>query len=208
MAVTIYNAKGQAVSNTWIDSARAYVMRNVDSQSPAVQKLMVDMLNYGAAAQVNFGYNTDDLANSQLTDAQKAYGTAVAPENTNGMVAAPNFMGSRLVLESSIQMQLAFSGVTTDMYAQYKFTDHNGNERVVDVKSDEFIAVGNFYCVNLGELVYADARALVEVTIYNADGSVHAVGIDSIEGYAARYSSVTLVGELMKFADSAYAYFH
>ena len=37
-----------------------------------LHKLMVAMLNYGAAAQQHFGYRTDDLMNAFLTDEQKA----------------------------------------------------------------------------------------------------------------------------------------
>lgn len=42
------------------------VLSNANSTAKA-KSLMVAMLNYGAAAQVNFSYNTDSLANSFLT---------------------------------------------------------------------------------------------------------------------------------------------
>ena len=40
--------------------------------SDAIKALMVAMLNYGAEAQVYFGYNTDSLMNAALTDEQRA----------------------------------------------------------------------------------------------------------------------------------------
>ena len=38
--------------------------------------LVVDMLNYGAAAQKFFNYNTENLANALLSDEQKGFATA------------------------------------------------------------------------------------------------------------------------------------
>jgi hypothetical protein len=43
-----------------------------NSTNVALKQLVAAMLNYGAAAQNYFVYNTDVLANSTLTDAQKA----------------------------------------------------------------------------------------------------------------------------------------
>ena len=81
--VTIYNADGVAVSYAKQDSVRDYVARAYKSQNALGKTMVVDMLNYGAAAQVYFKYNTEDLANNQLTDEQKASGTAEAPTMEN-----------------------------------------------------------------------------------------------------------------------------
>ena len=56
--------------------------------------------------------------------------------------------------------------------------------------------------VELSQLVYADARTMVEVTVYNADGTVHGTATDSIESCCVR-SGGDLFVALMKFADSA-----
>ena len=61
--------------------------------------------------------------------------------------------------------------------------------------------------VELSQLVYADARTMVEVTVYNADGTVHGTATDSIESCCVRSSGGgDLFIALMKFADSAKAY--
>jgi hypothetical protein len=53
------------------------------------------MLNYGAAAQTYFGYNTDSLMNSELTAAQKAMVIAYDKALFTGAVAAdPNKIGA------------------------------------------------------------------------------------------------------------------
>jgi len=207
--VTIYNADDVAVSTTKTDSVRDYVMRNVDKSSDVLKTLMVNMLNYGAAAQLQFNYATDDLANSLLTDTQKAWASTELAELNSYLVKGTNYMGTRLVLESRIQLQVAFKGMTRDMYAIYTYTDNKGEVKTVRVEGADFVDVG-VLGVEMSALVYADARNLVEITVYNADGTVYGTATDSIEGYAARNAKGEddVVIALMKFADSAKAYLY
>ena len=63
--------------------------------------------------------------------------------------------------------------------------------------------IGNTY-----EIVLADARGLVTVKVYNGETEVASV-VESVESYIARKSTESPLFEyIMKFADSAYAYFH
>jgi len=207
--VTIYNAKGQAISNAKTDSVRDYVMRNVDKSTDVLKTLMVNMLNYGAAAQLQFNYATDDLANNQLTDTQKSWASTSAKELNSYLVRGTNYMGTRLVLESRIQLQVAFKGMTRDMYAIYTYTDNNGKAQSVRVEGADFVDVG-VLGVEMSVLVYADARNVVEITVYTADGTVYGTATDSIEGYVQRNAKgeTDVSMELMKFADSAKAYLY
>ena len=203
--VTIYNEKGQAVSNAKEDSVRAYVARAYAGQSAKGKTMMVDMLNYGAAAQTHFSYGTSDLANAKLTDAQKAVATATAPEMSNDQVKGANYQGTRFLLTSAIQVQLAFKNMTTDMYAIYTYQKADGTAKEVRVEGTDFVIIGGKPAgVELSALVYSDARALVNVTVYNADGTVYGTASDSIESCALRSDADVFVA-LMKFADSAKA---
>ncbi len=207
--VTIYNKEGKAISYVWTDSVRAYVTRSFSNQNAVAKTMMVDMLNYGAASQTEFSYNTDDLANKLLTSAEKAYATGTMNSISNNQVQAANYMGTRLVLESSIQMQVAFNNLTSDMYAVYSFTDHSGNSRNVTVSGENFVNAGGVQGIELSELVYADARKVVTIIVYNSNGTVHGMAVDSIESYAKRsYTAGGLFEYLMKFSDSANAYLH
>jgi len=207
--VTIYNADGVAISNAKTDSVRDYVMRNVDKQNATLRTLMVNMLNYGAAAQVNFKYGTDDLANKLLSDTQKSWASTGVKELNSYLVKGTNYMGTRLVLESRIQLQIAFKGMTRNMYAIYTYTDNNGKLQTVRVEGADFVDVG-VLGVEMSALVYADARNTVMITVYNADGTVYGTATDSIEGYVQRNakSDTDVSMELMKFADSAKAYLY
>jgi hypothetical protein len=77
-------------SNMYEYSPKKYAMNMLakDTTSDKQKALCVAMLNYGAAAQEYFGYNTDSLMNNELTDEQRAM---VIPYDANlfkGTVAA------------------------------------------------------------------------------------------------------------------------
>jgi uncharacterized repeat protein (TIGR02543 family) len=206
ITIVIYNAAGEAVSNEYIDSIQSYVMRNVDKKDAESKALMVDMLNYGAAAQTYYGYNAEDLANAKLSEAQKAYGTAELAKITDGRVKGANYLGTRLELGSSIGMQMNFAGTTADMYAIVEFTNHGDTEISERVAPTEIDGV---YLINITQIAVADGRIPVTVTVYNADGSVYGTATDSMASYIARMSNADALYEcIMKFSDSAYAYLH
>lgn len=53
-------------------SPEEYARTQIANGTEEMKKLMIAMLNYGAEAQLYFSYNTDKLANRNLTDDQKA----------------------------------------------------------------------------------------------------------------------------------------
>ena len=207
--VTVYDKNGNAVSKVWVDSVRSYATRTL--QNPATSEesaiMIVDLLNYGAAAQNYFGYNTGNLANKQLSDLQKALATKDAPA-TDIRVKGANYKGTNLGLESQILMRMAFGGTNTSMYAVIEFTNHSGNKVKVNVSGSEFGASG---VIVIDEIVIADGRKPVTVTVYNADGTVFASATDSMESYIARMrvdKYDPLYEAILKFSDSAYNFFH
>ena len=205
--VTIYSSAGCPLSYPKRDSVRNYVMRSLEGQNAKGRTMMVDMLNYGAAAQIYFGYNTADLANNQLTDAQRAYGTETATATINVRTEGTNYKGTRLILTSNIQMQVAFENLNETMYAVYSYTNYAGKTQSITVKGEDFIKVDGMYVIELSKLVYADARQTVTVQIFSADGQVLSTVNDSIESYINRSgATVPLYDTIIKFADSAKAY--
>ena len=60
-----------------------------NSSDMKIKQLVAAMLNYGAAAQNYFSYNTDTLANSTLTEAQKALPEAYREDMVSAVPAAP-----------------------------------------------------------------------------------------------------------------------
>ncbi len=167
------------------------------------------MLNYGAAAQVYFKYDQLNLANSCLTEEEKAYATE-SVTTVDKRVADENYYGSNLNLGSNIQLSMFFRNITPDMHAIVTFTDHYGHDKTVRIDGSKFKKhKENIYRIYIEEMVIADARQLITCTVYDAAENAVATATDSIESYVARgNTSEPLYEAIMKFADSAYAYFH
>ena len=209
--VQMFDAADNAVSDVWEDSVADYVMRALPKAPDRERRLMVDMLNYGAAAQVYFNYNTENLANGYLTEEWQEYATKnVTTENKR--IAGENYYGTVLNLGSRLQMSMYFNNLSTNMYAIVSFTDHYGHEKEVTIEGNMFKEEkANLFRIYIEEMAVADARQMITCKVYNTDGAVVAEAIDSIESYIARATAVSsnpLYEEVMKFADSAYAYFH
>jgi hypothetical protein len=207
--VVIYNGDGSQASFMWTDSIRGYVMRVLEKQNSETKTMLADMLNYGAAAQNFFEYNMDDLANSQLSDAQKAYATETV-SCTNQQVKGENYFGSSLVLKDRILLTMYFNNISPDMYAIVSFTDHKGIVHETRVEGSDFAEYSSTtYGVTVDELVVADGDQLVTVTVYDAEGNVVASASDNVNSYAARQMGKDALYEMVaKFTTSAYAHFH
>ena len=221
ITVEIFDSEGNAVEGgTRTESIRSYAMRVLTSDQMAdnVKVLVVDMLNYGAYAQTYFEYNTEELANSQLTDEQKALASGEYA-CTNSQQKIKNYYASRLSLEQNIIMQFTFLNCpadTTGMYGEITFTSHTGKEQSVAIAASDLQVMNstnkqNLCLVTVDEIVLADASQPITVTIYNADGTIYGQGVDSVESYACR-SAGREQGEIaqymMRFANSAYEYLH
>jgi hypothetical protein len=207
--VVIYHGDGTQASNLRTDSIRSYVMRVLEKQTDKAKTMMVNMLNYGAAAQTYFNYNTDDLANNQLSEAQKAYATQTAT-GTDQRVQGTNYFGSTLKLESKILLTMYFQNITTDMYAIATFTDHLGKYHEIRVEGSEFAKYNSTtFGVVIDDLVVADGDQLVTVKVYDTNGNQVAYAADTVNSYAVRKLSDNVLFEMvLKFTTSAYAYFH
>jgi len=207
--VVIYHGNGVQASVMFTDSIRSYAMRILEKQDAEVKTMLVDMLNYGAAAQSFFSYNTDDLANNQLLASQQGYATQ-SVNCTDQRVKGTNYYGSTLTLKSKIMLTMYFENINTDMYAMITFTDHKGNAHEIRVDGSDFTKYSStVYGVVIDDLVVADGDKLVTVTVYNSNGNRVAYATDTVNSYAVRMVEGDMLYEMvMKFTTSAYAYFH
>ena len=219
LTIEIVDADGYVLNEAYSDSVRGYAGRALASSSTTefVRIMMIDMLNYGAAAQAHFKYNTADLANNALTEEQQALATAKV-ECINKQVKDATVYGANLSLEDSILLNTFFKGLKgkdiASMYAMVRFTDFQGNAKEVRMEGSEFEqygSSGDIYKIVVDDVVLADAKTLVTVTLYSADGTVFGAGTDSVESYVARAEengadTYGLYANIMKFAASAYNY--
>ena len=195
----------------------------------SLKTAMVDFLNYGAAAQIYFGYNTTDLANKDLTEEQLALGTAdrelvSALATTDSNATRSNFETVNLELESKITIRATtninsetYTANKDTWYAEAKYTNYLGEETIVTIPfSDARIGVDekDRTYIDVNALAAREMSTPVEFTVYDGDGAAVTNTLTySIETYAARNANssnanlVALVKGMMKFGDGAKAYF-
>lgn len=218
ITVAVYNANDKLISNVWEDSVQDYTMRNLEKEAAKADAnkellaLYVEMLNYGAAAQTHFEYNASNLANNELTAAQKAFGLSNV-EMKDSRVPGTGYVGTNLTLESNILMNFFFNTIPAEhdaVYAIASYTDHYGKAKEVKIAGKDFVKFNSTtWKVSVAGLVVADCRQPVEVKVYDASGAVIASVTDSIESYTARMNGDgPLYVAIMKFAIAAYNYFH
>ncbi|MBP3633185.1 MAG: Ig-like domain-containing protein, partial [Oscillospiraceae bacterium] len=111
LTLTIKDVDGYDIIDAYATSVRDYAAKALTAASSTAQMktLVVDMVNYGAAAQTNFSYKATDLANNQLTDAQKALATA-SVTCSNNQIKGTNNLGANLALDDCILLNVFFSG--------------------------------------------------------------------------------------------------
>ena len=219
LELVIYDSSNKALSKVYTTSIQDYaekILTDPEFKDEALLKTtVVDMLNYGTAAQVHFGYDLDRPANAILTKDQQALATQnVTIENK--MVRGQNYVTTSLSLDSNIVLNLYFKGITKEMEAEVFFVNADGTETFVGRylgtefgESQAYQAIG----VPVDDLAIADGKKLVKCVVKNGE-QVAAETIDSVESYAARVLAKSqnenlknLMHELMKFVDSSSAYF-
>ena len=219
VSVQIFEKGGRLVSNKFTDSIREYAMwmlayyETISGEEELVT-VMIDMLNYGAAAQNQFGYAKDDLANNQLTDAQQGKATQTIEPQDHWSSLNKKATTSNLALESNIVLRIWFENVTAGMYAEVSYKDHYGRPVEKTIQYADFVVENNGqHVVAIDTLVVADGSQIVTCTMYNADGTVFDTCTESVESYVyiMRVHNLDTYGlyeAIMKFVDSSYSYFH
>lgn len=175
------------------------------SEYAELRALLVDVLNYGAEAQIAFDYNRENLANAKLTDEQKALGAAANLEVKDmkdlnyATVESPKaiWKGAGLRLEKSIGIRYGFyaedienlSVVITSRGRTWTYTE-------ADFEPDP--SKENFYYVYFNAFNATQLRNLVYATIYEGDTPVSNTVQYSIESYIYAYQNDAQYGELVK----------
>ncbi len=218
VTAVFYNAKGQILTNTRTESIVSVALDKLNGSAASNKKLRtvyVDMLNYGAAAQEQFDYDVENLANSAVTEAQQAWATEMF-DLTDNRISGTGYAGTTLTLENEITLDLVFKNTAvgkdySELYAIATYTDHYGKAKEVRIDGANFIKYSSSLCqVSITGMAVADYKAVVNCTVYSADGTALANASDSVESYACRNADFLAgtVDTIVKFGASSYNYFH
>ncbi len=214
VCITIYEGE-TPVSKTRTDGLRAYAERALIKYADDVElsTALVDMLNYGAAAQEYFGYGVENLANATLTEEQKKL--ASTSENVkNIQVKGDHYLTTTLSLENNILLTgyFTFDSGINGKYAEVKYVDSYGDPVSYTVNYQDFVKnTDKIYGICVDTLAIADAACEVTITVYNSDGTVYGTLVDSMESYLYRImqkDNREIFKMIARFTASAYNTLH
>lgn len=225
LRATLYISDEQGrdyVSTVDTISILAYAQLCFDSYSyeaqPALYTLLVDTMNYGAAAQLYFGRRTDCLVNSGL-EAYQQYATVQLSEELNDSMVTLQGQGTAV---SKLGFTVNFAD-KTELNAKLTLSDSSAeitSVRVTDADGNLLATLTEFTTLSDGRLqvTYHDIKAtqlrqMYYFTAYAGDQAVSATAGYSVEAYAkgciegSNASLAELVRRCMYYGDSAVNYF-
>ena len=186
-------------------SILTYCNYYLTGDNEALKTLLVDTLNYGAAAQNYKNYKTDALVNADLSEEQKNFAAPTLENETaqSGEATVATWTNAALVLDNAITVRLKFqteadiSGLTVKV---------NGAEVAIS-------GTANNYYVDYNDLDAGQLRNEITAEIYQGETLVSKTLTFSAEYYAAYQAQnstdanlVALVKAMMKYGDSAAAF--
>jgi len=180
--------------------------------------LLVDLLNYGEAAQIYGNYKVDTLVTADLTDTQKSWATDTTPtvstvQNLRYKTIKDPVVGWQaggLLLEDAVTMRFKFSVDSIEDVTVKFYTDSNPTGWVVG--ADELVETTGGYYVYFDGLKARQMRESVYITVYRGDTAISNTVRYSIESYAyakkndSNAKLTALLEAMMKYGDSAYKY--
>ena len=136
--VSANGVKGEVHTYSVTDYAESVINAASGVYSDKAVNAVKAMLNYGTAAQQYFGYNTDNPANSIMTDDDKnmdmvGFNTYTGKLVNADSVSGISYYGSSLVLESDTILRNYFEltdGYSIDNYTFY-VKDKDGNKNII-----------------------------------------------------------------------------
>lgn len=239
ISVTIYTVGEDGVMGTdddevastkCTDSIENYAIRtlnNTPEDRGTLRAILVDLLNYGAACQVQFNYVTKDLATARLLDEQKSCATTPDQweEYNVAIDTSDNYIGASVVTESNLIYRLYFRDLTLTENTKVTITYVNfyGKKKELKLDRSDIIrseenstAEVSVYYVDVTEMAVSDGRCLIQCSITDVDAAGQPNEIaycknDSIEGAVRRFqgqeAAKNAYDMLLNFVYSAEAYF-
>jgi hypothetical protein len=206
-------------------SIKEYAMDRLrNSNNATFKKMLVDMLNYGAAAQLHFNKNVSNLANKDLTAAQKAMGTQTLPtlknaeKSTAVSGATATFDKKNVSFENKMvlmyMLKFASGQNMNNVKLNISYKTSNGTSVTKTIPASQFKKSGSYYIVSIDSIAITDVRSVITAKLYDGSKQISNTFQYSIESYVYNRLNNSdsetfrnLVTEMMKFGISAETHF-
>jgi len=203
--------------NTVVDSIKSFLVGKIDAETsiPELKTMAVDMLKYGAAAQVRLGYNTDNLVTADLTEEQLSYATTEIPEAVNNAASAGTgaAVNTNITVTSRVQLNLSCIYTTA--------TDPNAVKCVITDSEGKVLA--EIAATNKGNIMFSaiyenvgakEMRDVINATFYEGETAISQTISWSVESYVAQVRAKTnvaadelnMVNAMLTYGDAVAAY--
>ena len=206
----------ETYSNTVTNTVRDYVIEELlkTDNDDATRRLAADLLNYGAAAQVYFNFDAENLVNANLSaEAQAAMeqfaDVGEAPATLENGSNGPNVYGSVSVM-NRVVLSLTVRGLGTPSQVQILVKNHETGE----VKATlDTVKRGTVWMADYAGFEAEDMRTAFDF-VPVADGTETGTPLTwSVEGYAkqarqnedASEAELALFNALLHYVDAAAA---
>ena len=212
------NADGDVYcGDIYTDSIQNYLMRKIEAEdsSDELKTLAVDMLNYGAAAQLNFGYNVENLVNADLTEEQRAYGTSAMPDAVDSMSATDDGVQlmTNVSLQSKVMLYISCMYATEDASnLKFVITDASNGDVIAELDAEK-VRENAWRCI-FSEVGASQMRKLIGIELQDNGVKVSNTVVWSVESYVAQVCDNEATSEelrnvvtaMLVYGDSAAAY--
>ena len=187
------NGKDEYTSPEKVMSVREYAYTMLDRYSSdehsKLRTLLVDLLNYGSATQKYVGYQTDNLANSDLTATQKSW----ASKDTKEFKNIRNF-NYKTISNPTVQWNSCGLVLGNAIMFKVKFTANNVENKTVEItlrnakftydKNDFKDNGDGTYYVYCNELFAHEVSDELLLTVYENGVPCSNTMLFSVESYA------------------------
>ena len=220
ITVVVKTAEGKQITEVKTDSVYDYTVRMLrgekdpnmsETKYAALKTILVDMLNYGAMAQVQFDHNTENLASSVLTPSEWGYASAdmlatpatpATVEKETGVETSIH-RGTAFELKTNISMLIAVSNEDIGQGSYAKVYVDGVYKETVTASDYRTYAIYAFSGMDA-----ADGRKDIKFEVYTAEDVLKLTVTDSLAAYVGRnIDKYSYLANLMKYCDSAAAYF-
>lgn len=160
--ITVQVLNGEYSAAAFSCSVREYCDTILADESQSqYHALIKEMLNYGAMAQLYFGYDAENLVNDGITGAA----AEKIPEETeemavSGALSNLEYYGASLVYRDRIAVRFYFTGGVTG----YTFT--------ADGNTYTPVAKNEMYYIEIADILPQDLDQQITLTVTGADGNI------------------------------------
>ena len=211
ITAVIHGFKGETeyVGEPLVISVESYALDKLPTATEAMKSVYANMLAYGTAAQINFSYNTDKLANENI-GTYASYVTSGAPvvvdqSASTGTAGTVNLANTALGIEDAVKpqfgIQLPKNSDKANYYAMITYTDATGTPVSTRVDGADFTDVTTrVKAIYVNGLRATEGKIPVNLTVYDAstDAAVSQTFTYSIQSriYAAQNNANTPVAQM------------